>query len=72
MYIVSYIAFSVPALVAGLAVERFGLEPTAVVYGMLDVALVVIAIVAGLVRARRQAAGVPDGASASTPQPVSR
>ncbi|WP_323741384.1 MFS transporter [Pseudoclavibacter sp. VKM Ac-2867] len=72
MYIVSYIAFSVPALVAGLAVERFGLEPTAVVYGALDVALVVIAIVAGLVRARRQAAVVPDGASASQPQPVSR
>ncbi len=54
MYIVSYLAFSVPALAAGLAVEQFGLEPTAVTYGALDVALVVIATVAGLVQARRR------------------
>jgi len=55
MYIVSYLAFSVPALAAGLAVEQFGLKPTAVTYGALDVALVVIATVAGLVQARRRA-----------------
>ena len=54
MYIVSYLAFSVPALAAGLAVERFGLRPTAVAYGALEVALVLIAMVAGIVRARRQ------------------
>lgn len=48
MYIVSYLAFSVPALVAGLAAQRIGLEPTAVAYGVLDVALVVIATVAGI------------------------
>ena len=54
MYIVSYLAFSVPALAAGLAVERFGLKPTAVAYGALEVALVLIATVAGIVRARRQ------------------
>lgn len=56
MYIVSYLAFSLPALAAGLAVGRFGLEPTAVAYGALDVALVLIAMVAGLIRAHRQAA----------------
>ncbi|MGA6160693.1 alpha/beta fold hydrolase [Stenotrophomonas sp. NPDC087984] len=54
MYIVSYLAFSVPALAAGLAVERFGLKPTAVTYGALEVALVLIAMVAGIVRARRR------------------
>ncbi|MEU4191697.1 MFS transporter [Kribbella sp. NPDC026611] len=54
MYIVSYLAFSVPALAAGLAVVRFGLKPTAVAYGALEVALVLIAAVAGVVRARRQ------------------
>ncbi|NUR98558.1 MAG: MFS transporter [Kribbellaceae bacterium] len=54
MYIVSYLAFSVPALAAGLAAERFGLEPTAVAYGALDVALIVIAAVAGIIRAGRR------------------
>lgn len=54
MYIVSYVAFSVPALAAGLAVERFGLKPTVVAYGAFVVALVLIATVAGLVRARRR------------------
>ncbi|MCS0606279.1 MFS transporter [Streptomyces sp. LP11] len=55
MYIVSYLAFSVPALAAGLAVERFGLKPTAVAYGVLDVALVLLAAAAGTVRASRRA-----------------
>ena len=55
MYIVSYVAFSVPALAAGLAVEQFGLEPTAVTYGALDIALVLIATVAGLIQTRRRA-----------------
>ncbi|WP_274910779.1 alpha/beta fold hydrolase [Streptomyces sp. WZ-12] len=54
MYIVSYLAFSVPALAAGLAVERFGLKPTAVAYGALDIALVLFALVAGTTHARRR------------------
>lgn len=53
MYVVSYVAFSVPALAAGLAVGRFGLEPTVVAYGALDVALVLVALVVGAVRTRR-------------------
>jgi len=53
MYIVSYVAFSVPALAAGLAVERFGLKPTAVVYGACDVALVGVGMMR-LVQARRR------------------
>ncbi|AMM20200.1 hypothetical protein AX769_08520 [Frondihabitans sp. PAMC 28766] len=55
MYIVSYVAFSVPALAAGLAVERFGLEPTAVVYGAFEVALVLVATGARLVELRPSA-----------------
>ncbi len=51
MYIVSYLAFSVPALAAGLAVERFGLKTTAVTYGVLEVALVLGAMVTGTTRA---------------------
>ena len=57
MYIVSYVAFSVPALAAGLAVAQFGLEPTAVVYGALDVALVLVAMIIGVVRTRRVTVG---------------
>lgn len=58
MYIVSYIAFSVPALVAGLADERFGLAPTVVAYGAFDVALVLIAIVVDIVRAGRRRSAI--------------
>jgi MFS family permease len=54
MYTVSYLAFSIPALAAGLAVERIGLKTTAVAYGVMDVALVLIAVVAGVFRARPQ------------------
>ncbi len=57
MYIVSYLAFSVPALAAGLAVEQFGLKPTAVTYGVLEVVLVVIAMIAGRVQINRRGGG---------------
>lgn len=53
MYIASYLAFSVPALAAGIAVERFGLRPTSVVYGTAEVALVVAAALTEISRARR-------------------
>ncbi|WP_353649253.1 hypothetical protein ABLG96_21040 [Nakamurella sp. A5-74] len=46
MYVVSYIAFSVPALDAGLAVSRFGLTTTTVCYGIGEIALIVVAMVA--------------------------
>lgn len=46
MYLVSYLAFSVPALAAGLAAGRFGLEPTAVGYGVMVAAFVAIAMAA--------------------------
>ncbi len=66
MYIASYLAFSVPALAAGLAVERFGLKPTAVTYGASEVALVLIAMVAGTVLARRRISEDKQPAGAAT------
>lgn len=52
MYIVSYLAFSLPALAAGLADEAFGLRPTVVAYGGVVVALAVLALVTQTVRSR--------------------
>jgi MFS family permease len=58
MYIVSYLAFSVPALAAGVAVGSIGLEPTAVAYGGLEVLLVLVTAVAAVAGGRRPS--VPD------------
>jgi pimeloyl-ACP methyl ester carboxylesterase len=61
----------VPALAAGLAVERFGLRPTAVAYGVLDVAIVLLAaMIAGIVRARRPLTGA--GPASGTTGLISR
>ncbi|MFF3646485.1 alpha/beta fold hydrolase [Streptomyces sp. NPDC002564] len=54
MYIVSYLAFSVPALAAGLAAERYGLKPTAVAFASLDIALVLLALLTGTTRTHPQ------------------
>jgi MFS family permease len=43
-YVVSYLAFSLPALAAGLASTSVGLQPTALVYGAVVLALSVAAI----------------------------
>lgn len=43
LFVVSYTAFSVPAVVAGLAVQQWGLRPTIGGYGALDVLLVLLA-----------------------------
>jgi MFS family permease len=56
MYIASYVAFSVPALAAGLAVEVVGLRTTTVAYGAFELVLVVVAAVSSK-RTRR--AGEP-------------
>jgi hypothetical protein len=45
---VSYLAFSLPAAVAGVAAGVVGLRPTALVYGGVVVALSVMALVARL------------------------
>ncbi|NNG40055.1 MFS transporter [Flexivirga sp. ID2601S] len=53
VFVISYTAFSVPAVVAGLAVQGFGLRPTLVGYGVFEVALV---LVAASLAARQQGA----------------
>ena len=57
VYVASYLAFSVPALVAGLAVSVAGMLPTVVGYVCFDLLLVIAASVAAVaqVRRRRQA-----------------
>jgi MFS family permease len=55
IFIVAYLAFSVPALFAGVATTRFGLRPTALVYSASLAALVAAA--AGTLFARRVASG---------------
>jgi len=52
IFVVGYLAFSLPAVGAGLAAARFGLRPTAVVYGVVVVLLALVAV-AGLLRRRR-------------------
>jgi MFS family permease len=47
LFVVSYLAFSLPAVVAGVEVERFGLRGTATAYGAGIVALALMAAVLG-------------------------
>ena len=54
-YIVSYVAFSIPAVAAGFASQAFGLRPTVLVYAAVVLALVLLA--AALAR-RTHLAGV--------------
>ncbi|MBO1753931.1 MFS transporter [Allobranchiibius sp. CTAmp26] len=44
-YIVSYVAFSIPAVVAGFASQSFGLRPTVLVYAAVVLGLVLLAAV---------------------------
>ncbi|MEV5753094.1 MFS transporter [Actinoallomurus sp. NPDC052308] len=61
VYVVSYLAFSVPAVVAGAAVPSFGLRATATAYGAVVIALALTAAVSGAVRswAARPVAAAP-------------
>jgi MFS family permease len=46
VYVVNYLAFGVPAVIAGFAVPRFRLEPTALVYGAVVALLALTALTA--------------------------
>jgi len=63
VYIVGYLAFSVPALAAGVAITRFGLHSTALVYSASLAALAAAA--AGLVLLR-------PGGKPTRPAPATR
>src|ERR1700761_5841232 len=54
IYIAGYLAFSIPALVAGETTTKFGLHPTALVYA---VAVAVLAAVAGVILLLRRDEG---------------
>ncbi|GII26617.1 MFS transporter [Planotetraspora mira] len=64
IYVVSYLAFSVPAVLAGLAVPSAGLRTTATAYGVLVLVLALLAVVAGAVR-RRPRPGTSHAAEAT-------
>ena len=55
IFVVGYLAFSLPSVAAGIAIGRFGLVRTAEVYGAV-VALLALVALAALLRARRRLA----------------
>ncbi|MEN0014308.1 MAG: MFS transporter [Solirubrobacteraceae bacterium] len=55
-YVISYVAFSIPAVIAGLAATSVGLHDTAVVYAVVVIALSLAALVAQRAVATRRAA----------------
>lgn len=54
VYLASYLAFSVPALIAGLAVSYVGMLPTVVGYVCFDLLLVIAASAAAVAQLRRR------------------
>jgi len=68
IYTVNYLGFSIPALIAGEAVTRYGLRPTALVYCVVIAALVAVAAGSLIVR-RRHLAHVPGSAAAEVDLP---
>jgi MFS family permease len=65
VYVASYLAYSLPALAAGIAVTRYGLHDTANVYG---VALIVLALLALALSHRLQDPEAPASARAQRKQ----
>jgi hypothetical protein len=59
MYIVSYLAFSVPAVIAGEAVPPLGLRITATAYGLVVIVLALVAVLPRISRSdvERSSAG---------------
>ena len=57
VFVVGYLAFSLPAIAAGIAVDTIGLTRTTEVYGAAVVVLALLAV-AALLRARRTAVGL--------------
>jgi MFS family permease len=56
VFIVAYAAFSVPAVLAGLAAQHWGLKSTFIAYGMLEVLVVAVAAIAARSSSRLQKA----------------
>ncbi|TDC27980.1 MFS transporter [Streptomyces sp. 8K308] len=65
VFVIAYLAFSLPAVIAGFAATSAGLRPTALAYGLTVAALSVLALTAQRLRARqtaRHAATCPQAA----------
>src|SRR5205085_720711 len=60
VFVVSYLAFSIPAIAAGVAANSVGLTTAAVVYGAVVVVLALVAAGGLLLRRRRSASAVAD------------
>ena len=67
IYIVGYLAFSIPALIAGVATTHFGLHPTALVYSASLAALAAAAVGILLLRPSGQPARLAPAARAVMP-----
>lgn len=59
IYIVAYLAFSLPVIAAGVATSHTGLHDTSIVYAAALLALVALALVSVLIRDRRAALPTP-------------
>ncbi|TDC79078.1 MFS transporter [Streptomyces hainanensis] len=55
VFVIAYLAFSLPAVIAGFAATSAGLRPTALAYGLTVVALGALALAAQRLRARQTA-----------------
>lgn len=51
IYLVAYLSFAVPAVIAGVAVNRFGLRPTTIAYAIVVTLLTLTSLVAVRIRA---------------------
>lgn len=60
-FVVSYLAFSVPAVVAGVATSHVGLHTTVIAYGVVVAALSLVALVRQRVVAGRERSELPAG-----------
>jgi MFS family permease len=65
-FVISYVAFSIPAVIAGFAATHVGLHRTAVVYSSAVIAFGVLALIAQRLRTGRAAAAAAGGRAGST------
>jgi len=70
VFTASYLAFSVPAIAAGVAAGHIGLERTAQVYGLGVIVLALLAVAGLRLHARRPAVPAPAQAPAAQPVPA--
>jgi len=59
IFVVGYLAFSLPSIAAGIAVGGIGLERTAEIYGIAVIVLALTAATGLVLRGRRDAAPLP-------------